>query len=868
MRNRIVVSTVLATLLINWSAAYSNPVVENESATVHRLYEGLTAFIDSDGREPLTIDLWVRDLNLMEPGPREILVKLYDPNGQTIVREVIPDDGIAPLNQVPMAGWDHEAWYYAYLRQKGALPMIPWSAPSVPQRLAQTPARHFRYIAPESIKGRYRMVLVGAIDHYVSIQTSPDQPCAFAGNPQWLHGHGDMFRKSYFYVPAGSTGLHLAAVQHDAPADRTFTVSDADGRILMQTAPLGFVRTNLLFESGQYDHQVLKLEVSPGKHDFLIDLTLQYPRDPAMQIRPRFLGIAAALAHDEQTARKLQGGAIYHDQEVFWNHNQVRLHAYLKNLPAEAFEVRDDQGNPIEPDKRTGQYHGLPVREGFLKINDKYWGAPPCDLLMYHYLAHRRSETVILAARDLARGLRAIGPNDHAAAAPFRNLGYEFSNYAFPYWRPAWRIIRQSDAPAELKEILREAIIDAGDRLAFCRGLARINGNSFGLTMGALRYAVAATDDPMQSELFETNWERFTSGGFGERVGVGPSGGIQESFGYDHHYGAYTLNTWPAILADLQDPRFQEVYDNLRTLYSYTQSEQLTGAWSARTSGQPQWPIEQDGPFAWKGLPGPGFTVSVNDGNEWFAARREGYYALTYHGRLGPKWVGYGFGGQIGYGGGMLSQVHIPGRGIVLASSLNGAYGKDMHSSNWRNFSLHSLVGTLADGRPVVSADSEHFNARLDGVAVTGSGPLREASVAITRSYRFEDDAILCSLALEAADTEPMFDMWVPNTDRKTLVEAYEMIPYYSPPKQRAQSPATMIHGIDDQGVARELSDEPVVVQSVKIDRAGYGVVIELETARPVLLGANNTLLIQLIDRPSIAGDIVMSYRIVPFGAK
>ena len=35
------------------------------------------------------------------------------------------------------------------------------------------------------------------------------------------------------------------------------------------------------------------------------------------------------------------------------------------------------------------------------------------------------------------------------------------------------------------------------------------------------------------------------------------------------------------------------------------------GPWSARTAYYPHWQIETDGPFAWKGLPGPDFTVSV-----------------------------------------------------------------------------------------------------------------------------------------------------------------------------------------------------------------------------------------------------------------
>jgi hypothetical protein len=55
---------------------------------------------------------------------------------------------------------------------------------------------------------------------------------------------------------------------------------------------------------------------------------------------------------------------------------------------------------------------------------------------------------------------------------------------------------------------------------------------------------------------------------------------------------------------------------------------------------------------------------------------RKGYYALTYHGRLSPKWESNAHPGQSGYGGGMLCQLQVPGKGLVLASTLNGSYGE------------------------------------------------------------------------------------------------------------------------------------------------------------------------------------------------
>src|SRR5208283_117700 len=122
---------------------------------------------------------------------------------------------------------------------------------------------------------------------------------------------------------------------------------------------------------------------------------------------------------------------------------------------------------------------------------------------------------------------------------------------------------------------------------------------------------------------------------------------------------------------------------------------------------------------------------------------------LTYHGRTVPRFVGNAFAGQIGYSGGVLCQLHVPGKGTVLASTLNGDYGQGMAQHQWRNFHIHSVVGLTTDGRPFIGADSEHDNAKLDKNVLTSSGLIRESSVEVARSYTFEDDAIACTVKLK-----------------------------------------------------------------------------------------------------------------------
>src|SRR5688572_15627989 len=114
------------------------------AASIHRLHDGLTAFVNNaDGRD-FSVRLAVRDINIYETGPRELLVKVYDPAGRVLVRKVIPDDGVVSKAFLPpMGAWDHEAWYYAYCYQKGTQPMIRWSAFSQADRLAAVAKRDF-----------------------------------------------------------------------------------------------------------------------------------------------------------------------------------------------------------------------------------------------------------------------------------------------------------------------------------------------------------------------------------------------------------------------------------------------------------------------------------------------------------------------------------------------------------------------------------------------------------------------------------------------------------------------------------------------------------------------------------------------------
>src|SRR5262245_43351159 len=200
-------------------------------------------------------------------------------------------------------------------------------------------------------------------------------------------------------------------------------------------------------------------------------------------------------------------------------------------------------------------------------------------------------------------------------------MGY----YGCHVFRPGWVLMRRSDVPQDAKDIIKEGLIMAGDRLSFATHIEKVNGNAFAQINVALWYCHRATGDAMQKSRFETFWERWTTEGWGLGSGLSPSGDPQEHFAHDMHYGSYMPANWRAkdntwvkgagILADAtDDPRFQKVVDRYAELYSYLVCREIDGRvvaanpWSGRTF----MPAHRQPVNTFKSSPGPDLTIDVN----------------------------------------------------------------------------------------------------------------------------------------------------------------------------------------------------------------------------------------------------------------
>jgi hypothetical protein len=530
-------------------------------------------------------------------------------------------------------------------------------------------------------------------------------------------------------------------------------------------------------------------------------------------------GIPALLCRDEATATSLKGGAIYTDDDVYWHPWQVRFERWLKS------------------------------------------NTPPAEL--------------VPLLSEIRPYFRIIGPSDGRDAANWSNWAYAMGYYGFKVWRPALLLSRNPKTPPGVMDIVREGCIAAGERLSYALGIERVNGNSFAQIGVHLWYCQALTGDKMMKERYNLWLDRWLNEGWGEGAGLSKSGTSQEHFGHDADYGSYIIDNWSGksggggtwithgILSDTDDPRFRKAFDRMMNLFSHVFCANAKAyAWNSRIHGGPGRGVRNNmkGKHAWKGLPGPAFTVSVNGGNEWFAARRKNYYFVSFHGRLAPRWLTETFFGQIGFSGGCITQLTVPGKGTVINSHPTGDYGRKMHIANWRNFHIHGICGEMWDGLPFHTGISEHDDAKLEDNVVTSSGDIRERNLGVTRKYTFGADAIDCEVSLTRPTYQDLMTLWSKQRQYAHVREAYEMIPVTGGKVSLADA--------DGKDLGQP-SDNPATAKVIHFAREGYGLKIELDQPRPVLNGAGKTVLVQLVapggKKATPAETVSLSYKLKPY---
>ncbi len=798
---------------------------------LYRLNDGITFYLDNPEGKDFSIKLTIADLNFFEEGAREILFKVYAPDGNTLVREFIPDDGITNnLFAGRALGWDHELQYYADLYLKGIGIPFRWSELFDEKRLAQLSKRDFQKdIKVNGKKGVYRMVMAGSKDIIFFLSTQPQLKHAVVGHPEWLIFNSKQPFKKFIYIPKNTEAISFAFAEPDQPATRLFKLIAPDGKLLTEGKADGIFRNFIIpLTNTTYQEKNLTLEIAGGNNAFMVHCNLLQPKVGAFA-EYTGMGSLALFCDDAELSTKLQGGTILYQQELFWHPFQINLYKAIQN-----YEVN-------------------------LNTNDQ------------------EAVTNLAILKQIFNGMRLICQSDARGSVTWNNLAYSLGYSGCKIFRPIWLVMQSKKIPQEIKDIIKDATIMIADRLSVATGIERVNGNAFSQINVALFYAAEATKDPFLKQRFEIFWDRWANSGWSKDCGISPSGDVLESFGHDMHYGSYILANWKGkgpwitngIIEDAsQDHRFKEALSKIEALYSYLYCQSAKNVpiaanpWSSRTSltshnFEHNWRTPEN---QWKAKSPSNFIISINHGNEWVAAKQQNYYVLIFYGKLPPSFVSDSFGGQCGFGGGVIAQLTIPDKEPIMASTLYGSYGEGMHISNWRNFHIHTLAGSLWDGTPFVSAISEPAG-KLDGNKLNIHGEIRNSPLHFFRNYEFHTDKITASITLSNSIYEPIMHLWKKPKYYADIKEAYEIIPLFieKPGKNIKQ---TLIVDSKQEFILPTSSNIMASAKAINIFKGDYGLLINLDRDRKIIITSNNTLLIEVINSTTAmpATNAALSY--------
>jgi len=270
------------------------------------------------------LNITVRDMNVYMQGPRPVLVWIVGPRSNTLVREILPDDGIVSGNERYRDGLYDEFADFRYrewhrLHSPGGYPPGKARSPLLdsPEVL---PAREMNVQVPAAGKGLYRVVIIASWDHWISI--TPDRPIATGVHPGPgpLYVHGDRFRDAYLYVPPNVQDIGISITEEIQPFNWRVQLQDENGKVVGRTHP----RTFLSY-----------LVHTPEQGDVIYRLRVRGDTAGAcLHIR----GVPEVLCPDRASAELVRGGCEVDEKgRVTFHQVQRVLNAWADSLRPEDF---------------------------------------------------------------------------------------------------------------------------------------------------------------------------------------------------------------------------------------------------------------------------------------------------------------------------------------------------------------------------------------------------------------------------------------------------------------------------------------------------------------------------------------------------
>ena len=566
-------SVVFAFLVIFVASPVAAQPAKSAPAYYH-LRQGVTFYIANPKGIAFDATIDVKDINVYLHGPQTAMVKLYDPAGNILFNDEIPDDGIETGGyDLAWGGWDHELWARGGTRDAGAEPMFRWDTFSEPRKLEKIQGAVRTIKVPAGKAGVYQLQVVGCDDHYAKLSLPPELKFGVVGHPDFLAGHGDQFRTTYLYVPEppyytkGRDLLELWLIENAYPRTRKLTLYNGAAALPMKNVPYKTTAASMTADQGIGRSEISLKGIAPGA---VLKLVNEGDIDGDFLIRVH--GIPPIFCPDEETAKYIAGGiTAIKDGPVVSFHWQAELWDAVKGLKKEDLIVKPGAGewnkmakedvaklqllqwelnnDPDAVDKtlkaiETALAKLEPFTIGKAFETPEISNAAFHDLITFYLFPvkgnglYRNPAVKNIITLNMIRQWYRYRAGEVIWDTGELNIAYA-QGFHWNEWEPVWSM-KESLDPAVLKAF-QKGVFNIGQRMFYANGLELVLSNGRTTIPMNLYHAYLITGDEKMKELSKRYLKRMVNAEDSPQAGGSKAGYFREHFAADGGYCTYPL---------------------------------------------------------------------------------------------------------------------------------------------------------------------------------------------------------------------------------------------------------------------------------------------------------------------------------------
>lgn len=500
-----------------------------------RSREGLVFHMQDPAGGGFDVSVAVRDMNIYEQGRRPALIWMVGPQGQTLFRRVLEDDGVTSGNEQYREGVSDVYLDYRYrewhrIHSPDGRPPNKKRSPvlSEPESL---PARDVSFTVEDAGPGLYRLVLIGSWDHWFAVTPDRAIPTGLHPGPGPLHVHGDRLEDAWVWAPPGAEEIMLSLSEEVQPFNWQAVLEDEDGNELGTAASDTFM---------SYLHR----ELPEGDAVYRLSVTGETP-GACLSLA----GLPFVVCPDAETARAIHGGmGIDQEGRATFHHQQRVLLEWADGLTEDDLrvDVAEVDLTAVEEDLRKllaavpealEQQQIDPAAEDFGRANVSVLAeAAGTEHPQNPYYANAAlTRRVALAAA--VGPMQNLGPYFWFARTDLELPGtFDVRKDRLPMFRSNWFAMHSGRHVTNLADVVDVAgkalppeVLAAWEREyeAWVEGRTLMHqgicSNQWMAALSEVAEAAEALDSPVAHEVVDRQIERFTTiGGLG-RVGPDPT---------------------------------------------------------------------------------------------------------------------------------------------------------------------------------------------------------------------------------------------------------------------------------------------------------------------------------------------------------